>query len=97
MGSIRVFFDKSLQTNQKRKTHKFKDLCLGSAIGLHKGDLIGEFRMGSTIVVIFEAPLNFKFNIAQGQRILMGQSLGCVQKENRAIDRAQMRTVQAGR
>ncbi|XP_066259242.1 phosphatidylserine decarboxylase proenzyme, mitochondrial [Euwallacea similis] len=81
VGSIKVYFDKTLQTNHQKKTHKFKEHCLGSAIDLHKGDLVGEFRMGSTIVVIFEAPFNFKFNVNHGQKVLMGQCLGTVQHE----------------
>ncbi|CAH1126394.1 unnamed protein product [Ceutorhynchus assimilis] len=97
VGSIKVFFDKTLHTNQKKKTHKFKEVCLGSTVKLDKGDLLGEFRMGSTIVVIFEAPIHFKFSIGQGQKVRMGQSLGTVQSENRVIDIRQARNVRAGR
>ncbi|XP_060525661.1 phosphatidylserine decarboxylase proenzyme, mitochondrial isoform X3 [Cylas formicarius] len=81
VGSIRVVFDKTLHTNQKRKTHKFKEVCLGSWVNLKKGDLIGEFRMGSTVVVIFEAPKKFKFDISPGSRVKLGQSLGCLNEE----------------
>ncbi|XP_050312737.1 phosphatidylserine decarboxylase proenzyme, mitochondrial isoform X2 [Anthonomus grandis grandis] len=94
VGSIKVTFDKTLHTNQKRKTHKFKEICLGGAVTLRKGDLIGEFRMGSTVVVIFEAPINFKFDVGPGQRVLMGQSLGNIVG---ASERAERRTLRAGR
>lgn len=97
VGSIKVNFDKTLHTNQKRKTHKFKEVCLGSGINLNKGDLIGEFRMGSTIVVIFEAPVNFKFNIAPGEKVLMGQTFGCVQnKKDNFVDRGSKRNISIG-
>lgn len=41
----------------------------------HKGEEIGEFRMGSTIVLLFEAPGNFQFSISPGQKIKVGESV----------------------
>lgn len=53
-------------------------MFLGNSIELKRGDPVGEFRMGSTIVLIFEAPINFDFSVAPGQRVKLGQSLGCL-------------------
>lgn len=78
MGTVKVYFDKTLQTNAAKKTRTFKEVCLGNGIELKRGELIGEFRMGSTIVLIFEAPSNFRFNVHTGDRVQMGQKLGCV-------------------
>lgn len=78
VGSIRVYFDKSLHTNRPKNKYQCKDKCLGSSVMLKKGDPFGEFRMGSTIVLIFEAPNNFQFNFKIGQKLKMGQGIGCV-------------------
>lgn len=43
---------------------------------LAKGQEVGGFKLGSTVVLVFEAPPNFKFNLTPGQKIQMGQSLG---------------------
>lgn len=43
-------------------------------------DPVGEFRMGSTIVLLFEAPPNFEFNLVAGQKVRMGEGIGCVRK-----------------
>jgi len=40
------------------------------------GQEVGEFRMGSTVVLLFEAPKAFVFDVDAGQSIQMGQSLG---------------------
>ncbi len=41
-----------------------------------KGDRIGEFRMGSSVVLIFEAPSNFEFARKNGSVVKYGESLG---------------------
>ncbi|XP_044728224.1 phosphatidylserine decarboxylase proenzyme, mitochondrial [Chrysoperla carnea] len=74
VGKIRVFFDDCLTTNRKQKDEKIHH-DFNHPIQLKKGDLFGEFRMGSTIVLIFEAPPDFEFNIAAGTKIRMGESL----------------------
>ncbi|KAJ8958309.1 hypothetical protein NQ318_017455 [Aromia moschata] len=66
VGTVKVYFDKTLQTNVSKKSPRFKEVCLGSSIDLKRGDLMGEFRMGSTIVLIFEAPIHFQFYIMPG-------------------------------
>lgn len=43
---------------------------------LGKGEEVGGFKLGSTVVLVFEAPANFKFDLEVGQRIKMGESLG---------------------
>jgi len=40
------------------------------------GQEVGEFRMGSTVVLLFEAPKEFTFDVNVGQTIQMGQALG---------------------
>lgn len=78
VGTIKVYFDKNLQTNCSRKKAKCRDVCFGNSLELKKGDIVGEFRMGSTIVLVFQAPPDFKFNVTPGSKIKMGQSLGTV-------------------
>ena len=42
-----------------------------------KGEYFGEFNLGSTIVLIFEAPENFKFDFKMGGEVVkMGRSIG---------------------
>lgn len=64
-----MFIDKQLKTNRwlglnvgrKNKNSKYYDECLlPKETTLSKGELLGQFNMGSTVVLIFEAPINFK-------------------------------------
>lgn len=53
----------------------------GSPLGGHllpKGEQMGGFRLGSTVVLAFEAPKNFQFLVKQGQRVKVGEALGKV-------------------
>ncbi|KAM4527198.1 phosphatidylserine decarboxylase proenzyme, mitochondrial isoform 2-T2 [Odontesthes bonariensis] len=89
VGSIRVYFDQELQTNAPRyRKGAFHDRSYVAAgdqvlkaageegVALQKGQAVGEFNLGSTIVLLFEAPKDFTFNLQPGQRIRVGEGLG---------------------
>ncbi|XP_041815919.1 phosphatidylserine decarboxylase proenzyme, mitochondrial isoform X1 [Chelmon rostratus] len=89
VGSIRVYFDQELQTNTPRYSkgsfHDRSYVAVGDqvlngagegGVALQKGAAVGEFNLGSTIVLLFEAPNDFKFTLQPGQRIRVGEGLG---------------------
>ncbi|GBP39235.1 Phosphatidylserine decarboxylase proenzyme, mitochondrial [Eumeta japonica] len=73
VGSIEIYNDPTLHTN-KIGRKRIEELEL-SNIKYKKGDLFGQFNMGSTIILLFEAPKDFKFDFCSGDRVMMGQSL----------------------
>lgn len=84
VGSIKINFDEALQTNRKEDlplgtytevTYKSASKLLGGK-PLRYGDEMGGFYLGSTVVLVFEAPTSFKFCITSGQKIKMGEALG---------------------
>uniref|UniRef100_A0A3Q0SCX6 Phosphatidylserine decarboxylase proenzyme, mitochondrial n=1 Tax=Amphilophus citrinellus TaxID=61819 RepID=A0A3Q0SCX6_AMPCI len=77
VGSIRIYFDQELQTNMPRYSKgSFHDRSYITNKVLKKGEAMGEFNLGSTIVLLFEAPKDFSFNLHPGQRIRVGEGLG---------------------
>ncbi|XP_029427472.1 phosphatidylserine decarboxylase proenzyme, mitochondrial isoform X3 [Rhinatrema bivittatum] len=82
VGSIRIYFDRDLQTNSPRYrkgSHNDVSYVTSSnqeGIVLRKGEQLGEFNLGSTIVLIFEAPKDFAFNVKAGQKIHFGEAMG---------------------
>lgn len=89
VGSIKVYFDQELQTNAPRYSKgsfhdrsyvAIENQVLTTAgeggVALQKGAAVGEFNLGSTIVLLFEAPKDFSFNLQPGQQIRVGEGLG---------------------
>ncbi|KAI9576967.1 phosphatidylserine decarboxylase proenzyme, mitochondrial [Glossina fuscipes] len=85
VGSVQIFMDSDLKTNQWagldiRTPRNFYDMTIDDGHLFKKGDLVGQFNMGSTIVLLFEAPLGFEFKVKPGQNVKVGQSLGRILK-----------------
>ncbi|XP_051530013.1 phosphatidylserine decarboxylase proenzyme, mitochondrial isoform X2 [Myxocyprinus asiaticus] len=82
VGSIRIYFDKELHTNNPRYNKgSYNDFSYVTnnnreGVTMRKGEHLGEFNLGSTIVLLFEAPQDFTFSLQAGQKIRFGEPLG---------------------
>jgi phosphatidylserine decarboxylase len=83
VGSIRIYIDEDLKTNiwKNRKGTQF-EYKFPKPLDVRKGDPFGEFNLGSTVVLIFEAPSDLEFAVKPGDRILVGKPF---LKEGKAI------------
>ncbi|GLT70454.1 hypothetical protein SLA2020_425340 [Shorea laevis] len=96
IGSIELFIEPELRTNRPRKklflhSEPPEERIYepeGVGVMLAKGDEVAAFNMGSTVVLVFQAPissksvedgdssLEFRFCIKRGDRIRVGEALG---------------------
>lgn len=93
IGSIELVIEPELRTNRPRKKLLHSEPPeervyepQGVGMMLKKGDEVGAFNMGSTVVLVFQAPTikspkrgdnsNFRFCIKRGDKIRVGEGLG---------------------
>ncbi|KAK6332005.1 phosphatidylserine decarboxylase 1 [Orbilia javanica] len=98
VGSIVLNFDRELRTNSLTTDTKADALHghgyaeahyqlaskLLSGHPLRRGEEMGGFRLGSTVVLVFEAPerkdgKGFKWTVGQGKTVKMGEAIGVVE------------------
>ncbi len=65
-----------LVTPPKGKTISHQAYSGDEQITLHKGEEMGRFNMGSTIIVLLEDPARWRLDMQQGDAVNMGQLLG---------------------
>lgn len=89
IGSIELPIEPEFRSNLPRKkllhpeTAEERLYEPGIGMTLRKGDEIAAFNMGSTVVMVFQAPViigdsssEFKFSIKRGDKIRVGEALG---------------------
>ncbi|TXG51164.1 hypothetical protein EZV62_023688 [Acer yangbiense] len=94
IGSIELFIEPELRTNRPRKRLLHSESPEervyepeGVGVMLKKGDEVAAFNMGSTVVLVFQAPSlksleredttsEFRFSIGRGDKIRVGEALG---------------------
>ncbi|KAL3645329.1 phosphatidylserine decarboxylase 1 [Castilleja foliolosa] len=87
IGSIELFIEPTLKTNNSQKKLLHLEALeervyepQGIGVRIKKGDELAAFNMGSTVVLVFQAPVSadseFRFCVKKGDRIRMGEALG---------------------
>uniref|UniRef100_K3WWC6 Phosphatidylserine decarboxylase proenzyme, mitochondrial n=1 Tax=Globisporangium ultimum (strain ATCC 200006 / CBS 805.95 / DAOM BR144) TaxID=431595 RepID=K3WWC6_GLOUD len=82
VGSIALANEPDFRTNTKEQD-PLVGKCLtktyeGRSADATRGDEMAQFKLGSTVVLVFEAPDNFEFTIKPGDKLILGKSIGQV-------------------
>lgn len=81
VGNIFLDLDAKLRTNRMRDVtvHCGGDISsklYPEGVSLQPGDKVGGFKLGSTVVLVFETPRKFKWKVEPGDVVKVGQPLG---------------------
>uniref|UniRef100_A0A7N0UPR6 Phosphatidylserine decarboxylase proenzyme 1, mitochondrial n=1 Tax=Kalanchoe fedtschenkoi TaxID=63787 RepID=A0A7N0UPR6_KALFE len=95
IGSIDLFIEPDFRTNRPMKTKLLFNSKpeerpyepTNTGVALRKGDEVAAFNMGSTVVLIFQAPMSnsskevssasdFNFSVKRGDKIRVGEAIG---------------------
>ena len=76
----------ALRTNLRRRpppgafieAHYTQASALLRGQPLTRGQEMGGFKLGSTVVMVFEAPRGFQFTVKPGEKVKVGQAFGDV-------------------
>lgn len=80
IGSVRVVYDPALTTNVKRG--KYSQGLLPTPLFLGKGEELGLFQFGSTVILLFAPGTLTLFPwIRQGHFLRMGEAIGIIKKD----------------
>ena len=81
VGNMTLDFDDAVVTNRSSQSHRsavsHKSYQNQGGIRKKRGDMIGFFRLGSTVVMLFESP-SFRFSVEPGQKVQLGEKLGSI-------------------
>lgn len=80
--------DESKNGNKQKRKKVKKSTCYEATYAkaskvlggypLTKGQEMGGFNLGSTVVLVFEAPKEFQFSVSAGEKVKVGQAMGSV-------------------
>ncbi|TMW59331.1 hypothetical protein Poli38472_004400 [Pythium oligandrum] len=79
VGSIALTHEPDFRSNTKEQdavVGKCMSKTYETPLTAERGDEIAQFKLGSTVVLVFEAPENFEFTVQPGEKITLGKSIG---------------------
>lgn len=91
VGSIDLEFEKDLVTNKESyvpyriPSEKCHEKNYEEPVSAVRGQLLGDFNLGSTVVLIFETKKDFTFNISPGEVVRVGQRIGALDESQQEL------------
>ena len=75
VGSMTFKHEPELKTNTRdfSRKEKTQEVRFETPINIQKGEEVGMFKLGSTVVLIFEAPANLEWTRQKGEHIRFGE------------------------
>ncbi|KAF4319190.1 hypothetical protein G195_007515 [Phytophthora kernoviae 00238/432] len=83
VGSIMLTKEPEFRTNTAAQD-KLVGQCVtkdyGGKVDTTRGEEMAQFKLGSTVVLVFEAPESFEFTVNPGDKLILGKCIGKVAK-----------------